>query len=119
MNLKHFKNEEFDDKDLPNSWVNMDREFVKLCDMARSKCNFPWRITSAYRTQETLDRLIREGYLQGMAIDVACSSAAQRFDIIKAALQVGITRIGISAGFVHLGYGDSNGSKNPYRIWTY
>ena len=127
MNLKYFKNEEFDDKDLPNSWVNMDREFVKLCDLARSKCNFPWRIPSAYRTQETLDRLISEGYkasktsehLQGMAIDVACSSAEQRFEIIKAALQVGISRIGISSGFVHLGYGDSNGSKNANRIWTY
>ena len=127
MNLKHFRNEEFDDRDLPGSWVNMDRDFIKLCDLARSKCNFPWKITSAYRTKETLDRLIKEGYkasptsehLNGMAIDVACSNASQRFDIVSRAMEVGISRIGISAGFVHLGYGDSNGSKNPNRIWTY
>ena len=127
MNLKHFKNEEFDDRDLPGSWVNMDRNFIKLCDLARSKCDFPWKITSAYRTQETLDRLIKEGYkasptsehLDGMAIDVACSNASQRFDIISRAMEVGISRIGISTGFVHLGYGDSNGTKNANRIWTY
>jgi len=127
MNLKHFRNEEFDDRDLPGSWVNMDRDFIKLCDLARSKCNFPWKITSAYRTKETLDRLIKEGYkasptsehLNGMAIDVACSNASQRFDIVSRAMEVGISRIGISAGFVHLGYGNSNGSKNPNRIWTY
>lgn len=127
MKLKYFKNEEFDDKDLPNSWVNMDRKFVKMLDLARSKCNFPWKITSAYRTQQTLDRLIKEGYkasptsehLNGMAVDVACSNASQRFDIISRAMEVGISRIGISSGFIHLGYGDSNGSKNANRIWTY
>jgi uncharacterized protein YcbK (DUF882 family) len=129
MNLKYFKNEEFDDKDLPGSWINMDRKFVELCDLARSKCDFPWKITSGFRTQDTLNRLIAQGYkasptsehLDGKAIDVVATTDSQRFQIVSAAMAVGISRIGISTkrGFVHLGFGDSNGSKNANRIWTY
>jgi len=127
MNLKYFKNEEFNDRDLEGSWVNMDRDFLLAIDQAREISGIPWKITSAYRTKETNERLLRQGYkasptsehLHGCGIDVSCTNAADAWKIVSAARDVGITRVGISKGFIHLGWGDKIAIKQPDRLWTY
>jgi hypothetical protein len=54
--------------------------------------------------------------MRGEASDVSCFDAEQRFKIVRSALKVGFTRIGIGKTFVHL-------DKDPFlpgpRIWTY
>jgi len=127
MKLKYFKNEEFDDRDVEGSWIHMHDDFLHAIDKAREISVIPWRITSAFRTQETNQRLLRSGYkasptsehLHGCGIDVSCTNAADAWKIVSAAKDVGISRVGISKGFIHLGWGDKIGIKQPDRIWTY
>ena len=52
----------------------------------------------------------------GKAIDISCTSDADRFKLIKSAIKLGFCRIGIRKDFVHL---DKDGSKNNNRIWVY
>ena len=127
MNLKYFKNEEFDDRDNPGSWIHMHNDFLLAIDKAREISGIPWKITSAYRTQETNERLVRQGYkasptsehLQGCGIDVSCVNSENAWKIVFAAYESGITRIGVSKGFTHLGWGDKIKIKNEKRLWTY
>ena len=52
MNLKYFSLDEFDSPDLPNSGVNMDRDFLAMLDNARDIAQIPFKINSGYRTKE-------------------------------------------------------------------
>lgn len=127
MKLKYFKNEEFNDREVEDSWINMHDDFLLAIDKAREISGIPWKITSAYRTQETNQRLLKQGYkasptsehMHGCGIDVSCTNAADAWKIISAAKDVGITRVGISKGFIHLGWGDKIGIKKANCLWTY
>ena len=122
--LKHFKYEEFDDKSLKGSWVNMSRDFLQLLDKIREEAGVPMVITSAYRTEETNNRIysemgkktpIKSSHLEGLAVDVKATDSNTRQKILTAAIKNSITRIGIGRGFLHL---DVDSSK-PDAVWHY
>jgi hypothetical protein len=50
------------------------------------------------------------------ALDIAETSDAERYTLIKLCLDNGINRIGIDKGFLHI---DVDKSKNANRIWVY
>jgi hypothetical protein len=50
------------------------------------------------------------------AADIACTSSRERFLIVSAAIQEGVTRIGIANTFVHLGVSSTH---TGHVIWTY
>ena len=105
VSLKWFKNTDFDSKDLPNSWVNMDFEFMKLIDELRNRVGFPIVINSAFRTKShnlKVEGKSNSSHTRGLAVDLRISSSQHRFLIVKCALELGITRIGIYKTFVHL-----------------
>lgn len=105
VSLKWFKNTEFDSKDLPNSWVNMDFEFMKLIDELRGRVGSPIIINSAFRTKShnlKVGGKSNSSHTRGLAVDLKVSSSEHRFLIVKCALELGITRIGIYKTFVHL-----------------
>jgi hypothetical protein len=52
----------------------------------------------------------------GVAADVACSSSAERFWLIDAAVAHGICRIGIRKDFIHL---DINTAAPQGVMWMY
>ena len=58
-------------------------------------------------------------HAHGAAVDIACVGGEATFKLVKAAIIVGFTRIGISRkkNFVHVGVGYEGAPK--MTIWTY
>ena len=121
MSLKYFTLEEFDDA--PGTGKNMKKDFLVKLDEARGIAGIPFTITSGWRSRETNERLIREGYkasknsshLAGVAVDIACNNSLNRIKIVSALIKVGFTRIGIAKTFIHV---DSDITKNDAQ-WLY
>ena len=121
--FRHFKYEEFDDA--PGTGVNMDDGFLLKLDEARIRAKIPFIITSGWRSKETNERLIKEGYkaspnsshLKGLAADIKCTNSADRLTIVKSLIDSGFKRIGISdkGNFIHV---DLDESKAP-ALWLY
>tara|TARA_R100000734_G_scaffold11026_1_gene8278 strand:- start:3970 stop:4329 length:360 start_codon:yes stop_codon:yes gene_type:complete len=119
MNLNYFTLSEFDSPDLPNSGVNMDRDFIAKLEIAREYAGTPFRITSGYRTAERnkqVGGVPDSAHTKGHAADIACSSGKDRCIIIKALLDAGFNRIGVANSFIHV---DNDPSKVSDVIWTY
>ena len=121
MALKYFKLSEFDDA--PGTGKNMKKEFLTKLDKARAIADVPFKITSGYRSKETNDRLIKQGYkaspnsshLKGLAADISCKDSSTRQKIVNALIQAGFTRIGIADTFIHC---DTDKDKQD-AIWLY
>jgi uncharacterized protein YcbK (DUF882 family) len=121
MSLKYFTLEEFDDA--PGTGKNMKKDFLVKLDDARGLAGIPFTITSGWRSRETNERLIREGYkasknsshLAGVAVDIACNNSLNRIKIVSALIKAGFTRIGIAKTFIHV---DSDITKNDAQ-WLY
>jgi uncharacterized protein YcbK (DUF882 family) len=124
MNLKYFNIEEFDSPDLPNSGVNMDRDFLQKLDLARNIAGIGFKINSGYRTENHNNAIykrlgkepIKSSHLIGKAADIAYTNSRERWIIITALQDAGFNRLGIAKGFVHV---DSDKTKSPNVIWTY
>lgn len=115
----YFTKAEFDCK---HSGKNeMQPEFMAKLQLLREKYGRPIRITSGYR-HWTHPVESRKGHTtgehtRGTCADIACTSGAERYEIIRLALQLGFPRIGIAKNFIHLGLGGS-GLPSP-TIWEY
>jgi uncharacterized protein YcbK (DUF882 family) len=55
-------------------------------------------------------------HLYGFAVDIAATSARDRFDILQALIKMGVTRIGIGPTYLHAGIGQSHEQR---QIWLY
>jgi len=103
--IKFFKPEEFDDPTEKGSGSKMNIEFVKLLDLIRGDCDFPFEINSGYRTPEHNEQVggkFDSAHTKGVAADISCNDSVERFAILKAAFNRGVKRIGIGSNFVHL-----------------
>ena len=122
--MRHFKLREFDSPDAPGSGRMMDRGFLRLLDEARDCASIPFHISSGFRTVDYNRELIDRGlpasrnssHLLGLAADIEVTNSQERFIIIDALMEVGITRIGIGKNFIHC---DIDEMKPENRIWTY
>ena len=100
----------------------LEHEFVLLLDKARDIAGIPFVINSGFRTPEHNKRVggvANSAHLSGLAVDLRARTGAETYGIIKAAMEVGIKRIGINRAkhFVHL---DINYSDKPYpTIYEY
>lgn len=116
--MKYFTLDEFDSPDVPGSGENMDRKFLELLDYAREEAMIPFRINSGYRTPERnakVGGVQGSSHVKGLAADISCTSSDKRLIIVKALINVGFTRLGISSSFIHV---DSDSDKND-AIWLY
>ena len=121
--MKYFTYSEFDSPDEPGSGKNMDKDFLEMLDCAREESGIPFKITSGFRTQAYNKDLIKRGYqaspnsahLKGCAADIACGNSAQRSIMVRALVNVGFTRIGVSKTFLHV---DNDQAKSD-AIWLY
>ena len=102
---KYFSPAEFK-KCVPSCSINdMDGGFLALMDRVREKAGIPLVMNCAYRSREwdlAKGRSGNSAHTRGKAMDIRCFSSATRFKIVKAALECGITLIGIGKTFVHL-----------------
>lgn len=97
----------------------MDGGFLALMDRVREKAGIPLVMNCAYRSREwdlAKGRSGNSAHTRRKAMDIRCFSSATRFKIVKAALECGITRIGIGKTFVHL---DNDSSLTQNVIFDY
>lgn len=109
---KHFKESEV---------VGLNEDFVHLLDKARDIAGIPFVINSGFRTpshNKTVGGVPNSAHLTGLAVDIRARNGEEMYLIVKAAIDVGIKRIGINRAsqFCHL---DNDLSKPNPRIYEY
>ena len=95
----------------------MKPEFLEKLDALRHVCAFPFVITSGYRDPSHPIEAAKEipgTHAQGIAADIRVVSSNKRFRLVKEALALGFTGIGVDPSFIHL---DIRASSPV--IWTY
>ena len=113
--MKYFTREEFNCQHTGEN--RMEDEFLLKLDQLRDNCGFPFVITSGYRSPShpiEAKKDVPGTHAQGIAADIKITSSAQRYSIIKAALEHGFTGLGVAGDFIHL---DTRGTVPV--IWTY
>jgi len=119
MKFKYFDYEEFDSPDIQGSGQMMKDEILEMIDKVREIYGKPIHINSGYRTPKHNDAVggvSNSSHLKGLAIDVACNTSKDRYELMSIMLDVGFNRIGVSSSFLHV---DIDKSKTNNVIWTY
>tara|TARA_R100001530_G_scaffold96512_1_gene67061 strand:- start:313 stop:657 length:345 start_codon:yes stop_codon:yes gene_type:complete len=114
--MKHFKASEF------NEFDKMDKTLLAKLDELREKLGRPVIINSSYRRPDHPIEAVKDKpgeHTHGAAVDIHTNGGKPTFELVKTAIEIGFTRIGISRkkNFVHLGIGYPGGA--PVTIWTY
>ena len=114
--MKYFEESEFSEFD------KMDPVLLAMLDDLREEYGYPIKLTSTYRSPDhpIEAKKSKPGeHAHGAAVDIACVGGEATFKLVKAAIEVGFTRIGISRknNFVHVGVGYSGAPETT--IWTY
>lgn len=125
--MKYFIQAEFDQKGLPGSGSKMNTTFLGYLDELRSRCGFPFVITSGYRTPEYNAKVSESGltgaHTVGKAADIAISGE-KAWTLVKEAMYMEVfTGIGINQKgdhrFVHLDICTAiDGLPRP-NVWSY
>lgn len=117
MWTKYFKESEFACKHC--GAVDMDATFINLLTQLRRAAAFPFVINSGFRCPEhnrAEGGHPNSSHLVGKAADVRAEANWQKFRIVREAIRVGFTRIGVGKTFVHLDY---DLDKPQETLWTY
>ena len=114
--MKYFDKSEF------SNFEMMDEKLLSMLDEMREIYGHPIKITSSYRSPEHPIEAAKKQpgeHSYGAAVDIVSDSGGKTFRLVKAAIEVGFTRIGISRkkGFIHLGIGYPGAPEKT--IWTY
>ena len=114
--MKYFNKSEF------SNFKMMDEKLLSMLDEMREIYGHPIKITSSYRSPEHPIEAAKKQpgeHSYGAAVDIVSDSGGKTFRLVKAAIEVGFTRIGVSRkkGFIHLGIGYPNAPEKT--IWTY
>ncbi len=92
-------------------------EFLNILDDLRDLCAFPFVITSGYRSpQHSIEaaKAVPGTHSQGIAADIKVSSGAQKHTLVRHAMALGFSGIGVADTFVHVDFRDTT----PV-MWTY
>ena len=114
--MKYFNKSEF------SNFEMMDEKLLAMLDNLREAFGYPIKLTSTYRSPDhpIEAKKSKPGeHAYGAAVDIACVGGEATYKLVKAAIEVGFTRIGISRknNFVHVGIGYDGAP--PMTIWTY
>ena len=114
--MKYFDKSEF------SNFEMMDEKLLSMLDEMREIYGHAIKITSSYRSPEHPIEAAKEQpgeHSYGAAVDIVSDGGGKTFRLVKAAIEVGFTRIGISRkkGFIHLGIGYPGAPEKT--IWTY
>ena len=114
--MKYFKESEF------NGFEMMDEKLLSMLDELREAYGYPIKITSDYRSPDHPIEAAKKQpgeHAYGDAVDIESVGGEKTFKLVKAAIEVGFTRIGVSRkkGFIHLGIGYPDAPDTT--LWTY
>lgn len=102
-------------------WADFDSPHLRKLDLIREAVGRPLRPTSGIRCEPhnaAVGGKPTSEHLHGLATDIAFDSDELRFLILRAAFSLGIQRIGLGHGFIHIGSGTSPRWPAP-RTWDY
>lgn len=114
--MRYFKLSEFDCKETGEN--AMCPVFLTAIDELRHRCGFPFVITSGYRSpSHSIEAAkVKPGtHSQGIAADITYSNSAQAFEIVRHAIDLGFTGIGVAKTFIHV---DMRRKTAPV-LWLY
>lgn len=83
----------------------MDVAFIMKLQKLRTLLGKPIRITSGYRCaayNKSIGGAQKSLHVEGMAVDIVCLSASERYWQKKIAYEVGFTGIGTGSNFTHV-----------------
>ena len=103
MSYKYFKKEEFACQETGENEISS--QLVSKLDELREACDFPFHITSGYRSpSHTIEKAkIKPGtHAQGIAADIHADNGIERRKIVEEALKLGFNGIGVAKTFVHV-----------------
>ena len=114
--MKYFDKSEF------SNFEMMDEKLLSMLDEMREIYSYPIKITSSYRSPDhPIEAAKKEPgeHSYGAAVDIVSDGGGKTFRLVKAAIEAGFTRIGVSRkkGFIHLGIGYPGAPEKT--IWTY
>ena len=114
--MKYFNESEF------SNFEMMDEKLLAMLDDLREAYGYPIKLTSTYRSPDHPIEAKKKApgeHAYGAAVDIACVGGEATFKLVKAAVEVGFTRIGVSRknNFVHVGVGYPDAP--PITLWTY
>ena len=93
-------------------------EFVLKLDDLREACGFPFIISSGYRSpRHSIEAKKPNGpgrHSKGDAADIATTNSRERYAIIKNAILLGFTGIGVHKKFIHVDTRPTEGDAWPY-----
>ena len=93
------------------------KKFVNMLQDVRNLSGMSLVISSGIRCKKhnaEVGGASNSAHLRGLAADIRCNNSADRLKLIKASIQAGFERIGISDTFIHLDIAEK--SKG---IWLY
>jgi len=107
--MKYFDISEFDCKETGENEMNI--LFLSMLDKLRDVCGFPFVITSGFRSVKHSAEINKPNgggtHTKGIAADIAVSGGAQRMEVVKQALSMGFSGVGVANGFVHVDIRDA------------
>ena len=114
--MKYFDKSEF------SNFEMMDEKLLSMLDELREAYGYPIKITSDYRSPDHPIEAAKKQpgeHAYGAAVDIESVGDEKTFKLVKAAIEVGFTRIGVSRkkGFIHLGIGYPDAPDTT--LWTY
>jgi uncharacterized protein YcbK (DUF882 family) len=115
MTFRYFTRKEFDCQQTGEN--EMQDEFIHSLDALRHECGFSFRITSGYRSPSHSIEARKETpgtHAQGIAADIGTTDGSERYIIVKNAMAMGFSGIGIHKTFVHV----DTRTTTPV-VWTY
>ncbi len=92
-------------------------EFLHVLDDLRDLCGFPFVITSGYRSPKHSIEAAKTTpgtHAQGIAVDIKVSSGEQKYTIVRHAMALGFSGVGVADTFVHVDY-----RPTKHVMWTY
>ena len=115
MQLQYFDIKEFDCQETGNN--EMRPFFLEKLDELRHACDFPFTITSGYRDPgHSIEKAKSTPgtHARGIAADIYIGSGVEGYKIVKEAMRLGFTGIGVAKTFIHV----DTRSTRPV-IWSY
>jgi zinc D-Ala-D-Ala carboxypeptidase len=115
---EHFSEDEFRCKDNCGK-VHVDPGLIYLLEKALELLGRPIVIHSGFRCPEhnkAVGGTPQSAHLTGEAADIVCAFSADRYDLLRTFLTLGVTRIGIGSGFIHI---DVSTTLPQRCVWLY
>ena len=119
-NPKYFALSEFNCQETDEN--EMQDEFLMKLDKLREACGFPFVVTSGFRSTNHSNERHKEKagtHAQGIAADIRATTAAQKYEIVKQALALGFSGIGVASSFIHVDDRTAYDSSITPVMWTY